>query len=143
MLLPRLETLALSVESRMNDSFEPLFIQLQDGNNLRHLSLDFAECDLHWCLFEETTGLDLESLHIRSSTVLEWSERRQASCWKYERVGWDRLASEERETFRVRRVVCYGDAPDTSRLFVSEEDAAMFEWRTGEDKPPFRNLDGC
>ena len=143
MLLPQLETLALSVESSMDDHFGPLFIRLRDGNSLRHLSLDLAEYDLHWCLFKEMTGLNLDSLHIRSSTVLEWSERKQASRWKYKQVGWDRLASEERNTFRVRRVVCYGDAPDTSRLFVSEEDAAMFEWRIDEDKPPFRSLDGC
>lgn len=142
MLLPQLETLALSV-SLMKDHFRPLFRRLEDGNNLRHLSLDLDEYDLHSSLFKQTTGLNLESLHLRSSAVLEWSKHSQASHWMYEGAGWDRLASSESETLQVKRVFCYGDAVDTSHLFVSPEDAAMFEWRTDRDVPPFKDFDGC
>ncbi|GAA5827872.1 hypothetical protein JCM5353_000010 [Sporobolomyces roseus] len=144
MLLPQLETLALAV-SRMKYQYQskPLFQRLQDGNNLRHLSLYLDWYDLHSSLFDQTTGLNLESLHLRSSAVLEWSKHSQASHWKYEGVGWDRLASSESETFQVKRVVCYGDAVDTSHLFVSPEDAEMFEWRTDRDMPPFKDFDGC
>ncbi|GAA5848328.1 hypothetical protein JCM5353_005606 [Sporobolomyces roseus] len=131
-ILPHILTLALS-DIVMYYSDSALWQVISRCSKLKHLSLAIESNDLESRLFTDAAGMELESLHMSSSSIGD------STAHIHRLIA---VAKGEPETIKVRRVVFYEEEESMSAIRPYMTDSDVFEWREDRDVPPFEDFDG-
>ncbi|GAA5866031.1 hypothetical protein JCM5353_000389, partial [Sporobolomyces roseus] len=115
-ILSHITTLALSDIMDYSDS--ALFRVIGRCPNLKHLSLAIDSNDLESLLFTDAAGMELESLHMSSSSIGD-------STTLLPRL--IALAKGEPETIKVKRVVIYEEAESLPACRPDMTDSDVFD----------------
>jgi len=132
-ILPQVTTLAL-YDVIYNHSDADLFQIIGRCSRLRHLALDVKSADFEYRLFWDAAGLELDSLHIPSLSVVDSFDLPSRLT---------AVVKGEPETIKVKRVVLYDEKNDYSASQRYQIDNDVFrEWGKDRDAPPFEDFDG-